>query len=134
MNRGTCIWFTGLCNTGKSTIADAMLPHLNGRTVVLDEDRVREMLWSELGSSRAERHRKALRLAYTASLITKVGGLAICIMISPYREDREAARKLIEPYGDFFEVFVDTPLEVCEKRDQRHFYERARQNLIELFT
>ena len=136
--QGVTIFFTGLSGAGKSTIANALLTklmELGDRPVsLLDGDVVRKHLSSELGFSKEHRNINIMRIGYVASEITKNGGVAICAPIAPYRATRQAVREMISQYGGFIEVHVATPLEVCEKRDRKGLYVKARQGLIKEFT
>jgi sulfate adenylyltransferase len=136
--RGFTIFFTGLSGSGKSTIARALFAKLGeqgGRPVtLLDGDVVRKHLSSELGFSREHRNLNVMRIGYVASEITKHRGIAICAPIAPYTETRRRVRTMISEHGGFFEVFVSTPLEVCEARDRKGLYAKARAGLIEEFT
>lgn len=136
--QGVTVFFTGLSGAGKSTIARALLAALletGERTVtLLDGDIVRKHLSSELGFSRQHRDLNILRIGFVASEITKHGGIAICAPIAPYRETRRKVRQMIEQVGGFVEVYVATPLEVCEARDRKGLYAKARAGLIKEFT
>jgi sulfate adenylyltransferase len=136
--QGFTVFFTGLSGAGKSTLAKALmvkLQELGGRSVtLLDGDRVRQHLSSELGFSKAHRDLNILRIGYVASEITKAGGIAICAPIAPYAAIRRQVRDLVEAAGCFVEIYVSTPLEVCEGRDPKGLYARARAGLIEHFT
>ncbi len=136
--RGVTVFFTGLSGSGKSTIASRLRSRLlerGDRTVtLLDGDVVRRHLSSELGFTRAHRELNIRRIAYVAAEITKHGGIAICAPIAPYDAGRREARRLIGVHGQFVLVHVDTPLEVCERRDRKGLYARARAGLIAEFT
>jgi len=136
--RGLTIFFTGLSGSGKSTIANGLMVKLfeDGRRPVtlLDGDIVRTNLSSELGFTREHRSLNIRRIGFVASEITKNGGIAICAPIAPYEDDRSYNRDLIEPLGGYIEVFVDTSLEECERRDTKGLYAKARQGLIKEFT
>jgi sulfate adenylyltransferase len=136
--QGFTVFFTGLSGSGKSTIANALLVKLlemGGRPItLLDGDIVRKNLSSELGFSREHRDLNILRIGYVASEITKNGGIAICAPIAPYDATRIEVRRAIEPYGGFILVHVATPLEVCEERDRKGLYAKARAGLIKEFT
>lgn len=136
--RGFTIFFTGLSGSGKSTIANGLMVKLleDGRRPVtlLDGDIVRTHLSSELGFSKEHRSLNIRRIGYVASEVTKNGGIAICAPIAPYREDRRFNRELISGLGGYIEVFVDTPLSVCEERDVKGLYAKARQGIIKEFT
>lgn len=136
--QGLTVFFTGLSGAGKSAIARclaARLMEIGERHVsLLDGDVVRKHLSSELGFSREHRDLNVLRLGYVASLITQHRGVAICAPIAPYAATRAKVRAMIEPYGGFVEVYVSTPIEVCEARDRKGLYARARAGLIQRFT
>lgn len=136
--QGFTVFFTGLSGSGKSTIANALLVkllELGGRPVtLLDGDHVRKHLSSELGFSREHRDLNILRIGYVASEITKNGGIAICAPIAPYAATRGKVRDMIEPLGGFIEVHVATALEVCESRDRKGLYAKARAGIVKEFT
>jgi sulfate adenylyltransferase len=136
--QGVTVFFTGLSGAGKSTIAQALLVKLlemGGRPVtLLDGDVVRKNLSSELGFSKEHRDINIRRIGYVASEITKNGGIAICAPIAPYERVRQEVRDMIEPVGGFILVHVATPIEVCEGRDRKGLYAKARAGLIESFT
>ena len=136
--RGFTVFFTGLSGAGKSTLAQGLLVKLleDGRRPVtlLDGDIVRTNLSSELGFSREHRSINVRRIGYVASEITKNRGIAICAPIAPYTIDRQFNRELISGYGGYMEVYVNTPLEVCEARDVKGLYAKARQGLIKQVT
>lgn len=136
--QGFTVFFTGLSGSGKSTAANAVmvkLMEMGGRQVsLLDGDVVRKHLSSELGFSKEHRDLNILRIGYVASEITKSGGIAICAPIAPYAETRRRVREMIEPHGGFIEIHVATPLEVCEQRDRKGLYAKARAGLIKGFT
>ena len=136
--RGFTIFFTGLSGSGKSTIANALLvkllEHGRRRVTLLDGDIVRTNLSSELGFSREHRDLNIQRIGFVASEITKNGGIAICAPIAPYESVRRHNRKLISKAGSYIEVHVATPLEVCEERDVKGLYAKARNGIIKGFT
>jgi sulfate adenylyltransferase len=136
--QGFTVFFTGLSGAGKSTVANALFVkflEMGGRPVtLLDGDIVRKNLSSELGFSRKHRDINIRRIGFVASEITKNGGIAICAPIAPYDEVRREIRDLIEPLGGFILVHVDTPLEICESRDRKGLYAKARAGLIKEFT
>ena len=136
--QGITLFFTGLSGSGKSTLANivyAKLVEAGGRPVsLLDGDIVRQHLSSELGFSKAHRDLNIRRIGFVASEITKNGGIAICAPIAPYQETRRAVREMIETHGAFLEIHVSTPLEVCEGRDRKGLYAKARKGLIPEFT
>ena len=133
---GCAIWLTGLSGAGKSTTADVLvgLLHDAGRTVTcLDGDVVRTHLSRGLGFSRADRDTNVLRIGFVAAEVVKHGGIAICAVVSPYRDTRDQVRQMVGQ-GRFVEVFVDTPLEVCERRDTKGLYGKARRGEISGLT
>ena len=136
--RGLTIFFTGLSGSGKSTLAkllmSKLLEHSKRRVTLLDGDIVRAQLSSELGFSKEHRSINVRRIGFVAKEITKNGGIAICAPIAPYAADRRANRDLISQVGTFIEIYVSTPIDVCEKRDIKGFYLRAREGLTEHFT
>jgi sulfate adenylyltransferase len=136
--QGFTVFFTGLPSSGKSTLANVLLVKLleiGGRPVtILDGDVVRKHLSSELGFSRAHRDLNIARIGFVASEITKNGGIAICAPIAPYDSVRKAVRAMIEPVGGFLLVHVATPLEVCERRDRKGLYAKARAGIVKEFT
>jgi sulfate adenylyltransferase len=134
--QGVCIWFTGLSGAGKSATAEMLTILLmeRGRQVtVLDGDVVRTHLSKGLGFSREDRDANVRRIGFVASEIVRHGGIAICAAVSPYRATRNDVRNLISK-GQFIEVFVNTPLEVCEERDVKGMYAKARRGEIKGFT
>ncbi len=137
-DQGFTLFFTGLSGAGKSTIANVLLVKLlerGGRPVtLLDGDIVRKHLSSELGFSKEHRDINIRRIGYVASEITKNGGIAICAPIAPYDSVRKEVRAMIEPVGGFILLHLATPLEVCEGRDRKGMYAKARQGIIKEFT
>jgi len=134
---GFTVFFTGLSGAGKSTIAKSLATHLeqSGRAVsVLDGDIVRPYLASELGFSREDRDVNVRRIGFVASEVTRCGGAVVCAVIAPYDETRQAVRRMIEELGGFLLVHVATPLAVCEARDPKGHYARARAGRIKHFT
>lgn len=136
--QGFTIFFTGLSGSGKSTIANALLVkflEMGGRSVtLLDGDLIRKHLSSELGFSKGHRDLNILRIGFVAGEITKAGGIAICAPIAPYAVTRKRVRETITPVGGFLEIYVSTPLEVCEERDRKGLYAKARAGMIKEFT
>jgi len=132
---GAVVWFTGLSGSGKSTLACALEAKLiaAGRLAyVLDGDNVRHGLCKDLGFSPADRTENIRRIGHVAALLAESGAIVLTAFISPYRSDRAAARTIV---GDrFVEVFVDTPLGVCEARDPKGLYAKARRGEIAEFT
>ncbi|MFK7888641.1 MAG: bifunctional sulfate adenylyltransferase/adenylylsulfate kinase [Gammaproteobacteria bacterium] len=136
--QGFTVFFTGLSGSGKSTVANALMVKLleeGSRAVtLLDGDVVRKNLSSELTFSKEHRDLNIQRIGYVASEITKNGGIAICAPIAPYTATRRQVRELIQPLGGFVETHVATPIEVCEARDRKGLYAKARAGLIKGFT
>jgi sulfate adenylyltransferase len=136
--QGFTVFFTGLSGAGKSTIASVLVTkflEVGGRPVtLLDGDLVRKHLSSELGFSREHRDLNIHRIGYVASEITKNGGIAICAPIAPYDSTRKHVRAMIEPVGGFIMVHLSTSVEVCEGRDRKGLYAKARAGIIKEFT
>lgn len=135
-HRGGVVYLTGLSGAGKSTLAALVERHLHSmgmRTCVLDGDELRSGLGKDLGFSDADRIENVRRVTEVARLMVDAGLLAIVALISPFRAEREAARARFTP-GEFMEVFVDAPLAVCEERDPKGLYRRARRGEIIGFT
>lgn len=129
------IWFTGLSGAGKSTLAEALESSLQAaglHTYLLDGDRLRLGLNRDLGFSEPERQENIRRAGEVAALMAEAGLIVLAAFISPFRADRDAVRQLVP--GRFVEVFIDTPLHVCEARDPKGLYRRARAGLIQNFT
>jgi len=134
--QGVCIWFTGLSGSGKSTTAEILTSQLleRGRQItLLDGDVVRTHLSKGLGFSPEDRDTNILRIGFVASELARHGGMVICAAISPYRATRNEVRQMVGD-GHFIEVFMDTPIEVCEDRDVKGLYARARRGQITGFT
>ncbi len=136
--QGLTVFFTGLPSSGKSTLAEALrikLMEITGRPVtLLDGDVVRKHLSSELGFSREHRDINIRRIGFVASEITKHGGIAICAPIAPYDAVRKEVRALVQSQGRFVLAYVSTPLEICEARDCKGLYAKARAGLVKQFT
>jgi sulfate adenylyltransferase len=136
--RGFTVFLTGLSGSGKSTIANVLrvkFLEVGGRPItLLDGDIVRNHLSSELGFSREHRDINIRRIGFVASEITKNGGIAICAPIAPYDSVRKEVRSMIQPLGGFVLVYLSTPLEVCEERDRKGLYAKARAGIIKQFT
>ena len=136
--QGFTVFFTGLSGSGKSTVANVLMVKLlemGGRPVtLLDGDIVRKNLSSELGFSKEHRDLNILRIGFVASEITKNGGIALCAPIAPYDSVRKQVRAAVEPGGGFELVHIATPLEVCETRDRKGLYAKARAGVIQQFT
>jgi sulfate adenylyltransferase len=130
--QGLTIWFTGLSGSGKSTVAHALVERLAefGRNVsTLDGDEIRTHLSKGLGFSKEDRDTNIHRVGYVAGLVAQHGGTTLCAVISPYRAPRDKARQLSK--GNFVEIYCDTPLDVCEKRDVKGLYAKARTAVAE---
>jgi len=130
------IWFTGLSGSGKSTIANALeveLFKIKKHTFLLDGDNIRYGLNKDLGFSKEDRQENIRRVAEVSKLFLDAGLIVITSFISPYKEDRDFARNLVQK-DEFIEVFIDTPLEVCEKRDSKGLYKKAKEGTIKEFT
>jgi len=135
-HRGAVLWFTGLSGSGKSTIGhrvERMLIERGAFAYVLDGDNVRHGLNSDLGFAPEDRVENIRRIGEVARLFADAGGLVLSAFISPYRNDRDRVRALMGA-GEFIEVFVDTPLEICEARDPKGLYKKARAGEISNFT
>ncbi len=134
--QGACIWFTGLSGSGKSTTAEALTSLLleHGRQItVLDGDVVRTHLSKGLGFSKDDRDTNIRRIGFVAAELVRHGGVVICAAVSPYRATRNDVRNMVGQ-ENFVEVFVDTPIEVCEERDVKGLYAKARRGEIKGFT
>jgi sulfate adenylyltransferase len=136
--QGLTVFFTGLSISGKSTIAHVLLTkfeEIGGRPVtLLDGHVVRKHLSSELGFSKEHRDLNIRRVGYVASEITKNRGIAICAPIAPYDSTRKEVRAMIEPVGGFIMVYLCTPIEICEERDRKGVYAKARAGILKDFT
>jgi adenylyl-sulfate kinase len=136
--RGATLWFTGLPSSGKSTIAAAVQEQLLGQgrfAYMLDGDNLRHGLCGNLGFSFEDRAENVRRAAHAARLLADAGAVALVSLVSPYAADRELARDLHERDGiDFLEVYVATPLALCEERDPKGLYARARSGELRGFT
>lgn len=135
-HRGAIIWFTGLSGAGKSTLAHAVEEELHQRgcrTFVLDGDNVRHGLCGDLGFSPEARVENIRRVGEMAKLFMEAGVIVLTAFISPFREDRERVRGMVE-HGDFMEIFCDSQIEVCESRDVKGLYKKARAGQIQEFT
>jgi bifunctional enzyme CysN/CysC len=134
--RARCLWFTGLSGSGKSTIANLLEKRLHAagkHTYILDGDNVRHGLNRDLGFTEADRVENIRRVAEVARLLVDAGLIVVVAFISPYRAERQFARSLFAP-GEFIEVFIDTPLEECERRDVKGLYAKARRGELKNFT
>ena len=135
-HKSAVLWFTGLSGSGKSTLAHAVeerLHKMKCRTFVLDGDNVRHGLCSDLGFSAEDRTENIRRIGEVAKLITEAGVIVATAFISPFRTDRNTVRNLL-PHGDFLEIFCDCPLDICETRDVKGLYKKARAGEIPEFT
>ena len=135
-HRGCTVWLTGLSGSGKSTIAVQLEKHLlerGVRTYILDGDNIRHGLNKNLGFSPEDRTENIRRIGEVAKLFTEAGLVTLTAFISPYRADRDQVRSIMQE-GDFVEVFVDCPVEVCEERDVKGLYKKARAGEIKEFT
>lgn len=136
LQKPVCLWFTGLSGSGKSTIANLLEQRLlaeGKHTYILDGDNIRHGLNRDLGFTEADRVENIRRVAEVAKLMVDAGLIVLVSFISPYREDRAMARAMFE-HGEFFEIFVDTPIEICEQRDVKGLYAKARLGEIKNFT
>jgi bifunctional enzyme CysN/CysC len=132
----SCVWLTGLSGSGKSTVANLLeqrLHALGKHTYLLDGDNLRKGLNRDLGFTEADRVENIRRVAEVAKLMVDAGLIVIVGLISPYRSERQTARDLFAA-GEFFEVFVDTPLSECERRDVKGLYAKARRGDLKNFT
>jgi sulfate adenylyltransferase len=136
--KGFTLFFTGLPSAGKSTLASVLMVRLlemGGRPVtLLDGDLVRKHLSSELGFSKEHRDINIRRIGFVASEITRNGGIALCAPIAPYDGVRKEVRRMVQAGGAFILVHVSTPLEVCERRDRKGLYSKARAGMVKDFT
>lgn len=135
-HRGAIIWFTGLSGSGKSTIAHAVeekLHQMGCRTFVLDGDNVRHGLCGDLGFSTEDRVENIRRVGEVTKLFMEAGVIVLTAFISPFRADRERVRGMVK-HGDFIEIYCECPLEVCETRDVKGLYKKARAGQISEFT
>lgn len=135
-HRGAVLWFTGLSGAGKSTLAHAVEENLfqrGCRTFVFDGDNVRHGLCADLGFSAKDRAENIRRIGEMAKLFLEAGGIALTAFISPFHSDRNRVRTLV-PHGDFFEIYCRASIEVCEQRDVKGLYQRARAGQISDFT
>lgn len=135
-HHSTILWFTGLSGAGKSTLAHAVEEHLhslNCRTFTLDGDNVRHGLCSDLTFSAEDRIENIRRIGEMSKLFMEAGVIVLTAFISPFRSDRKRVRSLV-PHGDFLEIYCHCPLEVCEERDVKGLYKRARNGEIKEFT
>lgn len=135
-HRSFVLWFTGLSGSGKSTLAHEVEERLHrqgSRTFVFDGDNVRHGLCADLGFSAEDRAENLRRIGEMAKLFVEAGIISLTAFISPYRSDRDRIKNMFTP-GDFYEIYCDCPLEVCEERDVKGMYRRARAGEIPEFT
>jgi sulfate adenylyltransferase len=137
--KGHCFYFVGLSGSGKSTLANAFKGKLaevfpSREVTLLDADEIRTNLSKGLGFSKEDRSTNVRRIGYVASEIVRHGGLVLVANIAPYEADREYNRQLISKYGKYTEIFVDTPIDVCEERDVKGLYKQARAGTLKGFT
>ncbi|NPA53483.1 MAG: adenylyl-sulfate kinase [Aquificae bacterium] len=135
-HKSAILWFTGLSGSGKSTLAHAVeekLFEMGIHTYVLDGDNIRTGLNKDLGFSAEDREENIRRIGEVAKLFVDAGIITLTAFISPYKKDRELVRNLVEE-GEFIEIYVKCPLEVCEQRDVKGLYKKAREGLIKNFT
>lgn len=135
-HKGAIVWFTGLSGAGKSTLAHAVeetLYKMNSSTIVLDGDNVRHGLCGDLTFSEEDRKENIRRIGEMAKLFLETGTIALTAFISPFKSDRQFVRNLVA-HGDFLEVYCNSSLEVCEKRDVKGLYKKAREGLIPNYT
>jgi len=135
-HRSVILWFTGLSGSGKSTLAHAVEENLfqkNCKTYVLDGDNVRHGLCGDLGFSDIDRKENIRRIGEVAKLMLESGVIALTAFISPFASERRIARKLV-PHGEFLEIYCDSSIEICEQRDVKGMYKKARKGEIKDFT
>ncbi|MBI1425212.1 MAG: adenylyl-sulfate kinase [Gammaproteobacteria bacterium] len=135
-HKSVILWFTGLSGAGKSTLAHAVedrLHQMTCRTFVLDGDNVRHGLCGDLGFTEADRKENIRRIGNVAKLFLEAGVIVLTAFISPFRSDRQLVRNLVHP-GEFLEIFCSAAIEVCEQRDVKGLYQKARKGEIKNFT
>jgi len=135
-HRSFVLWFTGLSGSGKSTLANAVEKYLfdcRHQIITLDGDNIRHGLCSDLGFDEEDRHENMRRIAEVSKLFVEAGTIVLAAFISPYRNDRELIRSRL-PHGDFYEVYCKCDLDICEERDPKGLYARARSGEIDNFT
>ncbi len=135
-HRSAILWFTGLSGSGKSTLANAVNVALFNKglsTYVLDGDNIRHGLCKDLGFSDSDREENIRRISEVAKLFLDAGIIVLTAFVSPFRSDRDKARQLVKK-GEFIEIFCTADLEICENRDTKGLYEKARKGLIKDFT
>ncbi|WP_288408106.1 adenylyl-sulfate kinase [uncultured Herbaspirillum sp.] len=134
--RGQLLWFTGLSGAGKSTLANAMDDYFRSKgkiSVVLDGDNIRHGLCSDLGFSDADRGENIRRVGEVSKLFVEAGVIVLAAFISPFLSDRKKVRSLLTE-GDFVEIYCDSTIDICEKRDVKGLYQKARLNMLKNFT
>jgi adenylyl-sulfate kinase len=134
--KAKCLWLTGLSGSGKSTLANQLectLHQMGKHTYLLDGDNIRQHLNKDLGFTESDREENIRRISEVAKLMVDAGLIVIVAFISPYQRDRQSARALFND-GEFIEIFMDTPLEVCESRDEKGLYAKARTGQLKNFT
>jgi len=135
--KGFTLWFTGLPSSGKSTVAKEVENELRRKGLKvenLDADGLRKNLHPDLGFTKEERGINNRRIGFISSLLTKNGITTIVAAVSPFKEYRQVARELVEEEGDFYQVYVECPVEVCKERDPKGLYEKAEEGIIPNFT
>lgn len=135
-HKGAVLWFTGLSGSGKSTLAGAIenqLTSMGTKTYLLDGDNIRHGLCRDLGFSEADRQENIRRVGEVAKLMVDAGLIVATAFISPFQADRQKVRDLFES-NQFFELYVDTPVNICEQRDPKGLYQQAREGKIKQFT
>lgn len=135
-HKSVILWFTGLSSAGKSTLAHAVeerLYQMGCRTFVLDGDNVRHGLCGDLGFTESDRKENIRRIGNVAKLFLEAGVIVLTAFISPFRNDRRLVRNMVH-HGEFLEIFCNSPIEVCEQRDVKGLYEKARKGEIKEFT
>ena len=135
-HKSAVLWFTGLSGSGKSTLAHAVeeeLYQMGSRTFVLDGDNVRHGLNGDLGFSDKDRKENLRRIGEVSKLFIEAGIIVLTAFISPFREERRKVRSMM-PHGDFIEIYVECPIKVCESRDVKGLYQKARDGEIDQFT
>tara|TARA_B100001540_G_scaffold160854_1_gene142359 strand:- start:118 stop:699 length:582 start_codon:yes stop_codon:yes gene_type:complete len=136
MQKPCIIWFTGLPGSGKSTIGDKLeqkLSELGKHTYLLDGDNLRNGLNKDLGFSNTDRHENIRRVSEVGKLMVDAGLIVIACFISPFKNERIKAKRIFD-HGEFYEIYINTPLNICEKRDPKGLYKKARSGTLKNFT